>query len=464
MDPVSSPNLMASYGSDSTAPFNPETSLQRKFKWSADWLPCVASFFNAFGALLFGWHIGFSSPTSRSVQNAAELSKDDISLVWSMLAAGAMVGSLVVGNIANAVGRRYAIALVSMLFVIGTFLMTEWVTNAGLILGRLIIGAAVGCESVLVPLYISEISPSHLRGTLSSLNQLFIAGGILLVNVAGFPAITHPDYWKTMLYIGLGLVGMQLFPILYLRLESPSWLVNQGRNEEARAVLTRLRGNDVVVVDAELNSLVLDTRNTTSSSTSVASIATAVVYDSSIRTPFLLGVLLVGFQQWSGINAFVFNTKSLFEEKGVDEDSHSAQKKALVGAIIVNGVQVVFSGLSGALLDRRGRRFFLLLSGIGVTVTCAVMGTVYYYEASNAVKIPVVFTYYAFFAMGLGPVPWVVISEIFPSRSRSILQGVVTVFNWGSAFLVTFSFNKMNETLTTPGTFWFFGAICVVGK
>jgi len=423
--------------------------------------------------------------------------------MWSTLALGAMGGSLIAGKFADMVGRKIAILCNAVPFSVGAVLMSFWVSYAGLIIGRLVVGFAVGYSSVLVPVFISEIAPPHLRGLLGTINQLSIASGITLVNIVGIATVDNSNFWKVLMMLSLILVGIQFFGILLFAPETPRWLVDHNRIEDARVALRRLRG-PTADVDAELDCMrsgmperthrsagsasspLLDDEvvdmpsvardhdrlvprdKSSSHDDSSQSVWEAVLEPVSRRT-LLVGFLLMLLQQWSGINAFVLNTKSLFIGDNPDTEpdgryTHSVSMKALQGAIIVNIVQVVFTGISTVLVDRLGRRVLLLTSASGQAVVCLVMGFVYYTNQGEGLKITIVLIYYALFAIGLGPIPWVVCGEIFPMKTRGILVSLCTVLNWTSAFVVTLTFNKMNSAFSTSGTFWFYGAICLVGS
>lgn len=326
-------------------------------------------------------------------------------------------------------------------------------------------GFAVGYSSVTVPLYIAEMAPASLRGTLGVANQLCITSGIFVLNVAALPTVDHHDYWRALMLMSLAFAGLLLLGLLAFGVESPRWLLAHGRATDARHSLELLRGTRAV--DDELAELENTAANDASGGGGGGVSLSALLEGASGRA-LGLGVMLMVLQQWSGINAFVFNSKQLFEGENPQKDaegrvSPDKARTALIGAILVALVQVVFTFVSAAAIERRGRRFFLSLSSFGMAATCLVMGFLYREGAPQGAKIVAVMCYMAFFSLGLGPLPYVVCSEIFPNKTRSTLISISILTNWLCAFAVTYSFDRMNDALSSAGTFWFYGCVCVAG-
>lgn len=421
------------------------------------------------GALLFGFHLGYSSPAYDDVRIEAGLTKSEADLVFSVVSIGAMGGALVAGKVADFVGRRRAIMLGAVPFVAGPLMFAMWVTFAGLLIARVVTGFAVGYSSVLVPLYISEIAPAAMRGVLGTVNQLLIAGGILAVNVAGLPTLKHPHYWKALMLFSIGPAALEFLGMLAIGVETPAWLVSRGRREDAARSLRALRGPRAGV-DAELAAIVAEREASGAGASSKLPLGEQMrrLGRRENMRPFVVGLIVVLLQQLSGINAFVFNTKALFVGENPHKDaegrvSESKAHSALVGAILVSAVQVVFTGLSAGLVDRGGRRFYLCLSGAGLAAVSAAMGVAYGAGAAEGVKVALVMAYFALFALGLGPVTWIVISEVFPMETRGLLVSVVVVVSWLSAFLVTLSFNSLNSAIGDSGTFFLYAGTAFVG-
>lgn len=444
--------------------WNPEstaTTSTAELTWVNRRLPIILTLVACNGAILFGYHLGFSSPTDSNVRADAKLTKDETDFMFSLVNIGAMIGSLVAGKVADSFGRRKAMLAGCIPFTGGAIIMTFWVTYPGLCIGRLLVGFGVGYSSVLVPLYIAEIAPADLRGALGCANQLMIAFGIFGVNLIGLPTVEHPHYWKTMMLLSLIFVALQFFPMLMFGTETPRWLADHDRLDDARHALQRLRGK-YANIDAELSELTA--KSDRSDGGNQESMSTFLCQNHTLR-PFLIGLFLVVLQQFSGINAFVFNTKALFEGDASNDENPppSTLRKALIGAVIVNAVQFVSTAVSAVLVDKAGRRFLMLFSSIGMCISCIIMGIVYYENGPQGTKIAIVLLYFIFFAVGMGPIPWLLCSELFPSRGRGLLVSLATVVNWTSSFIVTFTFHRMNDTFKAHGTFWFYGGVCAVG-
>lgn len=421
------------------------------------------------GAFLFGFHLGFSSPAYDDVRIDADLTSSQADLVFSIVAVGAMGGALLAGKVADRVGRKPALMLAAVPLAGGSVLFVSWVTFSGLLIARLITGFGVGFSSVMVPLYIAETAPTELRGTLGTVNQLILAGGILAVNVAGLPTLHHPHYWKLLMLVGGVTPAVILFVgILAVGVETPSWLVSRGRRGDALDSLRALRGRRSARAEAELEALVREDEEQGTRSAGLLEQLGRLGRKENAR-PFAVAVMVTLTQQWCGINAVVFNTKLLFEGDDPKKDAEgrvktSVAQAALVGAILANVVQVLFTGLSAAFSEKRGRRFFLLASAGGITVANAALGVAYKADAAEGIKVVLVGAYYALFAIGLGPVTWLLASEIFPAETRGLLVSATTLINWLSAFLVTLTFSDTNDAFGSSGTFFLYCVFSLVGS
>jgi len=357
--------------------------------------------------------------------------------------------------------------VMSIPFLFGGALMYFVHTLAAFSAARFITGLGVGLASVLVPLYIAESSPTHLRGALGSANQFLIAGGIVLINALGLPIVNDPNWWKTMVILTAIPMAISFFGILMVGVETPRWLISKGKEDEAEKSLRFLRGADYNVT-AELNDLLQSSKP--DDADEFGKIQQAPVnkwrflFCKAYR-PLLIGISLQLLQQWSGINAIMFHTSELFVTSPADgsDPSKSDQFKALDGAILVNVVQVVMCGVTVLSMNRAGRRFFLILSHIGMGIAGTAMGFAYQYSWDSTSRMIFIMIYLAFFSLGVGPVPWLVCSEIYPAQVREIAMSLSTLVNWLSAFAVTAALAPLQGAIGPQGVFWLFSAVSFFG-
>eukprot|EP00475_Leptophrys_vorax_P044194 TRINITY_DN875_c0_g1_i1.p1 TRINITY_DN875_c0_g1~~TRINITY_DN875_c0_g1_i1.p1 ORF type:complete len:549 (-),score=169.41 TRINITY_DN875_c0_g1_i1:66-1712(-) len=428
-------------------------------------IPVLTTLLVGQGALLFGIEIGYSSPTTNVIKNVLGVDKTQVGLMWSWLNVGAMLGCLSAAPFADMLGRKLALLVMIVPFLVGGAMFYFIHQLAVFSVSRFITGIGVGLASVLVPLYIAESSPTHLRGALGSANQFLIAGGIVLVNAIGLPIVDNPDWWKTMIILSAIPLAVLLIGILTVGVETPRWLVSKGKEDEAEKSLRFLRGKDYNVT-AELNDLLQSSKP--DDGDEFGKIQQAPVnkwnflFCKALR-PLMIGISLQLLQQWSGINAIMFHTSELFVSNTNGDPDRADQLSALHGAILVNVVQVVMCGVTVLAMNRAGRRFFLILSHSGMAIAGTTMGFAYQFGWSSGVRMGIIMVYLAFFSLGVGPVPWLVCSEIYPAQVREIAMSLSTLVNWLSAFAVTAALQPLTDAVGSQGVFWLFSAVSVFG-
>jgi SP family facilitated glucose transporter-like MFS transporter 8 len=297
-------------------------------------------------------------------------------------------------------------------------------------------------------------------------NQVGIVSGILLVYLAAFPSLTRPGYWRALVLLSLVFAAVLAGGLLAIGVESPRWLLRVGRAEEARVALQTLRGARTDV-DAEMKELVATEAPDASSAAAGVSFSAALRRPATLRA-LALGMGMMAMQQGSGVTAIVFNTKQLFE--GLDPPLDASgrvefdrARVALIGATLVSVVQVLFTVISALSVERRGRRFFLLLSTYGLAASLLSLAAAYGADAATGVRIALVIVFFAFFSLGLGPLPYVVCAEIFPTQLRGALLSVCVLTLWVTSFVVTLLFNALLDALSPAGTFCLFAAVCAAG-
>ncbi|PSC75514.1 Plastidic glucose transporter 4 [Micractinium conductrix] len=394
------------------------------------------------GALAFGYHLGVVNGPLEEM--AAQLGFGGSALLQGMvvssLLAGAAVGSLAGASLADSLGRRRAFLLDAVPMLAGPLLSAAATGLAGMLAGRVLTGVGIGLSSALVPLYISEISPTHARGTLGSINQLMICVGILaalLVNVA-LPATA----WRSMFAIAAAPAALLGLGFLFCP-ESPAWLELQGQRREAAAVAEQLWGPEG---SAQLGGGKHDEEGAAMPSWGEVLASKGAV----------VGALIFVFQQFSGINAIVYYSSAVFEKAGVQS---GALASAAVGATNVLGT-VVAAGL----MDRAGRKQLISWSfaGMGVSMLAMAGGLSLPFLSGMTGGIALVGTlaYILSFALGAGPVPGLLVPEITGARIRGRAVSLAMVTHWVCNFAIGQLFLAAVSAFGVSTVYLFFAAVC----
>jgi sugar porter (SP) family MFS transporter len=404
----------------------------------------------ALGGLLFGYDTGVISSALLFVRTDFRLSTAGQSLVAGIVLIGAVLGAVVAGSLSDRFGRRPVILVTALAFVIGALLSAGAADVTTLLGGRLLIGIAIGVASMLTPLYLAEISPAASRGAVTSLNQLCITLGILVSYLVGYAFAEAPHGWRWML--GLGAVpGAILAAGMLVLPESPRWLAGHNRMAQAEAVLNRLRGSVNEVAD-ELATLRTDLLRDGGKL-----VPWSAMLAPRLRPALAVGIGLAMFQQITGINTVIYFAPQIFQAAGLSSASVSILATAGVGV-----VNVALTLVSMRLIDRVGRRELLLWSLGGMAATLLILAGGFALGTSGAsawITVLSVAAYVAFFAVGLGPVFWLLIAEIFPLAVRGRAMSLATISNWGFNLLVTITFLGLIGVLGRVGTFLLYGAL-----
>jgi len=407
----------------------------------------------ALGGLLFGYDTGVISSALLFVRTVFHLSTAGQSLVAGIVLVGAVLGATVAGSLSDRFGRRLVILVTALAFMIGAFLSAGAGSVATLLEGRLLIGIAIGVASMLTPLYLAEIAPAASRGAVTSLNQLCITLGILVSYLIGYAFSDTSEGWRWML--GLGAVpGAILAAGMLVLPESPRWLAGHNRMAQAEVVLRRLRVSEAEVAD-ELATLRTDLRREGG-----RLVPWSALLAPRLRPALIVGIGLAMFQQITGINTVIYFAPQIFQAAGLSSASVSILATAGVGA-----VNVALTVVSMWLIDRAGRRALLLWSLAGMAVTLMILAGGFALGTSGAlawITVLSVAAYVAFFAVGLGPVFWLLIAEIFPLALRGRAMSLATISNWGFNLLVTVTFLGLIELCGRTGTFLLYATLTVI--
>ena len=399
--------------------------------------------------MLFGYDTGVISGAILFIKEEFSLLPFMQELVVSAVLIGAIIGALIGGSLADRYGRKNMIILAAIIFAggaVGTSLTQDIIV---LIVGRIIVGIAIGMASFIAPLYISEMSPPKIRGSLVSFNQLFITIGIVLSYLVDY-AFTPINGWRYML-------GLAAIPALILLIamifmpSSPRWLVNNGTMDKARSTLIEIRRTNNI--NDELNEI--------STSLEKQKGGRKELFSPLIKPALIVGISLAIFQQVTGINTVIYYAPTIFEFAGFQSAA-----AAIFATLLVGIVNVVFTLIAIFLLDRVGRRKLLLLGLTGMSGMLIMLGIVFFLpnllnQLGTLAAIGLI-AYVAFFAIGLGPVFWLLISEIYPLKVRGLAMSVVTEANWGSNLIIALTFLTLIQFLGRSGTFWCYAIVGIL--
>jgi sugar porter (SP) family MFS transporter len=409
----------------------------------------ISAGITALGGLLFGYDTGVVSGALLFVKkDFGGLSNFQQELVTSLLLVGAVIGALAAGRVSDWIGRRLTVLITALVFIAGVLLAAFTPTYPTLLVARIVIGLAVGSASMVVPLYIGEIVPPRVRGGLVSLNQLAITVGILGSYLIDYGLSGSGD-WRLM--FGLAVIpAALLFTGMLFQQESPHWLIRQGRDDEARDVLRRLRDNN------DIEDEIREVHEIAQRQGGVRELVSP-----RLRPLLFVGVMLAVFQQVTGINTVIYYAPSLLQSAGFGNSG------ALLANVVNGAINVGMTIVAIWLLDKVGRRPLLLAGtagmAVGMAVTaCSFIGGTHLTGGLAIVAIVGLFFYTGSFAIGLGPVFWLLIAEIYPLRIRGAAMSVASMANWAANFVVTISFLTLLSAIGGDGAFFLFGFLTLV--
>lgn len=407
----------------------------------------------AIAGVLFGFDEGVIAGALHLLRADFPITPVSEGFMTAAVPLGALMGAIVAGRLADPVGRRSLLLAAAALFCAGALFAALAGSMWMLTFARLVLGLAIGVAGVMAPLYIAESVPPARRGMLVSVYQLAITIGILSaygVNLA------FSESWRLMFACGI-LPGLALFFGMARMSDSPRWLVQKGRDAEAQQALARLTGTTAddpavtmereriakaVVADQHLTGGVRD------------------LFTVRVRPALIVAVGLFALQQLCGINAVIYYAPTIFAHAGFD--STGTQLMATIGIGVVNVAMTIVGML---LIDRLGRRRLLLAGFAGAAASLALIA---YAAASTHPSSPVwamagVALFIASFALSLGPLPHVMMSEVFPLNVRGVGMGLASISNWGLNFVVVFSFPVLLDLIGLTGVFSLFALVCVAG-
>ena len=400
----------------------------------------------ALGGLLFGFDTGVISGAIPFIKLEFYLNSYQEGFAVSNLMIACVIGALIAGPIADWTGRKKVLILCAVLFIVSAILSALPRSFTELVIARFIGGIGVGVASVVSPMYIAEISPAKIRGRLVALNQLAIVVGILLSYLSNWLLVdTGINNWRYMLVAEI-LPATTFLMGLFFILESPRWLTKEGLEKDALDVLKVVAG--AVNADHELQKI---KKSLAEKKTSLKELL-----HPSLRRVLIVGILFSLFAHITGIDTIIYYGPIIFLESGFKTDS------ALLASVIIGITNLIFTFVGMAMIDKAGRKFLLLVGIAGMGISMTLVGFCMQSDMISAKwTLLWIMTYIASFAMSIGVVIWVYLSEIYPTRVRGQALSVATMVLWLGNVILMQLFPVMMERFG-GGTFYIFSFICLL--
>ena len=415
-------------------------------------------FFGALGGLLFGYDTGVISGAILFITEDFGLSPFMQGAVVASLLLGAMVGAGLAGPLSDTLGRKRLIMIAAVTFTVGAIAAAVAPSAWALVGARFVIGLAVGCAALVVPLYLSEIAPTRLRGAIGSLNQLMIVVGILVAFIVNAILASSAD-WRLMLGLAavpslILLVGMAFMP------ETPRFLVTEGEEDEAREVLEELKTDDAPAED-EPEQKVQEIREVDEQEQGGG---WELLKEEWIRPALVVAIGLAVFQQLVGINTIIYYAPTTLTGVGYGPEA------AIYANLAIGTLNVAMTILAIRIVDRVGRKPMLLIGLIGMVTSLVILGVSTEVLAkpdspgdpAAIVTLLCLAGFIASFAATWGPVVWVVLPEVLPLSVRGTAMGLAIFLHWGANFLVSQSFPIMLDAWGAGPVFLGYAVIGVI--
>jgi sugar porter (SP) family MFS transporter len=398
----------------------------------------------AIGGLLFGFDTAVINGAIVFIKQQFNLSDSQTEIAAGSLLLGCVVGASMSAFTSDRFGRKRVLLVAAALFTIssvGAALPRNLIEFS---IARLLGGIAIGIASALSPLYIAEIAPARQRGLLVSLNQLAIVSGILLSYSVNYLLTgVGPANWRWM-FASAALPSVFFFLTLLFIPESPRWLMQKGREEDAQRLLARIAGPQAAAQE-------------------IVSIRTAIseesgdLLDPTFRKALITAILIALFSQFTGINTIIYYGSLVF----LEHVPHQTASTALWANVIIGAINFAATIVGMLLIDRSGRKPLLMSAYAGMALSLIAVSAAIHFQAAASVVLLFVLTYVAFFAIGVGTGTWVLMSEICPTRVRGRAMSVATVFLWCGTLVVTLTFLSLVNSFTAAGAFLLYGAVSI---
>lgn len=401
----------------------------------------------AIGGLLFGYDTAVIAGAIGSIQTKFELSPALTGWAASSAIWGCIVGVILAGILSDKFGRKKVLILSALLFAISAIGSSIPDNLTQFVIARLIGGVGVGIASMLSPMYISEIAPAKIRGTLVTLYQLAIVLGInliyfinFIISGSGSEQWNINTGWRIML--GSEVIPALLFLILLFFIpESPRWLASKGKIDSATSILNKLNGKEKAEkLLEEIEESFLEEKGNFKE-----------LFQPGLKMAIIIGMFLALFSQITGINAIIYYAPEIFKSVGFGTES------AMLQTVIIGVVNTLFTFVALAFIDKLGRRTLLLWGITGMIICLGGVGFLFYLDLSSGPWLLLfILGFIASFAMSLGPIPWVLIAEIFPTKIRGVAMSISILMVWLGVVLITQLTPMLLEGIGGAFTFWLF--------
>ncbi|SCU00799.1 major facilitator superfamily permease [Staphylococcus xylosus] len=401
-------------------------------------------FLGALGGLLYGYDMGVISGALLFIRDDIPLNSFTEGLVVSSMLVGAIFGSGASGPMSDRLGRRRVVFIIAIIYIVGALILAFAPSMPILVLGRLIIGLAVGGSTAIVPVYLSEMAPTEQRGSLSSLNQLMITIGILSSYLINY-AFTPIEGWRWMLGLAIVpsiilLIGVAFMP------ESPRWLLEHRSEKAARDVMK------LTFKDSEIDKEIADMKEINSISESTWNV---------LKSPWLRPTLIIGsifalLQQIIGINAIIYYAPTIFNKAGLGNAT------SILGTVGIGTVNVLITIVAIMIIDKIDRKRLLVIGNIGMVASLLIMAVLIWtigIQSSAWIIVACLTLFIIFFGFTWGPVLWVMLPELFPMRARGAATGVAALVLSIGSLLVAQFFPILTDVLPVEQVFLIFAAI-----
>jgi SP family arabinose:H+ symporter-like MFS transporter len=403
----------------------------------------------ALAGLLFGFDVAVINGALIYLREQFQLSDLQTEFAASSLLVGCIAGASIAGWFSDRYGRRIVLSASAFLFGVSSIGAAIPHHFWEFEIARFIGGIAIGVASMLAPLYIAEVSPAHIRGRLVSFNQMAVVTGILLAYLVNWSlSFTGPAGWRWMFAVAV-IPSFGLFIGLFFVPESPRWLVEQKREEDALTVLQMIEHPAVAQQQLrEIRESVIEEAGSFRD-----------LLAPNLRRPMFLAVSLAVLQQITGINTVLFYGSIIWEQR-LGAHSHSTAIGANVTIGLINFLSTI---IALWLIDRSGRKPLLLFSSGCMAVCQFILGAAFMLHSPPAILVlGCMLLCVAAFAVGLGPGVWVLMAELFPTRVRGRAMSVANMALWMASFVLTATFLSLAHAITITGAFWVYSGMCVL--
>ena len=412
----------------------------------------------ALGGLLFGYDTGVINGSLKFVQLKLGLSPAMKGFAVSSALLACIFGAAFAGTLSDRLGRKKVLILSAILFLISAFGTALPRNLTQFVIFRFIGGLGVGAASMTSPMYIAEISPAKIRGRMVSVNQFAIVFGMLLVYFVNYYIAGLGDQaWNTetgwrWMFGSESIPAVLMLILLFCVPESPRWLIKQNQKREALRILSKVDGEEYAKQEIQVIEKTL----------SLESSSLSQLFNPGMRIVLVIGVVLAVLQQITGINVFLYFGSEIFEKLGGETIN-----AALMQQVVVGVVNLLFTVIAIRMVDKIGRKPLMLIGSTGMGVALFAMGMAGYWQTTGAWLLIFVLVYIASFALSVGPVTWVILSEIFPTKIRGRAMGIATICLWMANTVVSQTFPIMDENAFLIEKFhhgfpfFLYGAMCV---